>query len=310
MSVEHLPRPRRLDSDAVVFLDFFPFSSCGHYLFSFIFVSAGQNDYICPATNQCTIDKNRRKSCQSCRLRKCYEVGMTKCGQWFLSLSHFCPFVPVRGCCIFFFCPPSTRNSKMTMYIFHENFFQEVVGTKTEFKKRVKIGPGWVKHDSKLINATIGKCLLFIKVVNSENIASFCIFLISGMRKERGNSRNPHMRRVTRLSSQDKSIEPSMLTGPAFGSIHTSHPHELTSEQMIERIMEAEPPEIYLMKDMRRPLTEANVMMSLTNLADKELVHMISWAKKIPGVSGYITTIFGFIFGISMQANQLLSTFL
>lgn len=47
--------------------------------------------------------------------------------------------------------------------------------------------------------------------------------------------------------------------------------------------MEAEPPEIYLMKDMRRPLTEANVMMSLTNLADKELVHMISWAKKIPG---------------------------
>lgn len=58
----------------------------------------------------------------------------------------------------------------------------------------------------------------------------------------------------------------------------------MTPEQLIERIMEAEPPEIYLMKDMRKPLTEANVMMSLTNLADKELVHMISWAKKIPGV--------------------------
>ncbi|XP_039770056.1 estrogen receptor beta isoform X2 [Ornithorhynchus anatinus] len=39
----------------------------------------GQNNYICPATNQCTIDKNRRKSCQSCRLRRCYEVGMMKC---------------------------------------------------------------------------------------------------------------------------------------------------------------------------------------------------------------------------------------
>lgn len=58
----------------------------------------------------------------------------------------------------------------------------------------------------------------------------------------------------------------------------------LSPEELIARIMEAEPPEIYLMKDMKKPFTEANVMMSLTNLADKELVHMISWAKKIPGV--------------------------
>lgn len=40
----------------------------------------GHNDYVCPATNQCTIDRNRRKSCQACRLRKCYEVGMMKGG--------------------------------------------------------------------------------------------------------------------------------------------------------------------------------------------------------------------------------------
>lgn len=41
---------------------------------------SGHNDYMCPATNQCTIDRNRRKSCQACRLRKCYEVGMMKGG--------------------------------------------------------------------------------------------------------------------------------------------------------------------------------------------------------------------------------------
>jgi hypothetical protein len=34
--------------------------------------------YVCPATNTCTIDKQRRKSCQSCRLMKCFTVGMTK----------------------------------------------------------------------------------------------------------------------------------------------------------------------------------------------------------------------------------------
>ncbi|XP_047194135.1 estrogen receptor 2a [Hippoglossus stenolepis] len=144
----------------------------------------GHNDYICPATNQCTIDKNRRKSCQACRLRKCYEVGMTKCG----------------------------------------------------------------------------------------------------MRKDHGSYRNPKTRRMTRLSSQGKANGPKALTGPVVVTLMNElQPPALTPEQLIERIMEAEPPDIYLMGDMSGPLTEANVMMSLTNLADKELVHMITWAKKIPG---------------------------
>ncbi|XP_046877074.1 estrogen receptor 2a isoform X1 [Hypomesus transpacificus] len=141
----------------------------------------GHNDYICPATNQCTIDKNRRKSCQACRLRKCYEVGMTKCG----------------------------------------------------------------------------------------------------MRRDRGSYRGAQPRRVVRFTSR----------GGANGSrrgLHEVgetelHRSTLTPEQLIGLIMEAEPPEIYLLRDMNKPLTEASVMMSLTNLADKELVHMISWAKKIPG---------------------------
>ena len=38
----------------------------------------GPVDYVCPATNSCTIDKHRRKSCQACRLRKCIEMGMSR----------------------------------------------------------------------------------------------------------------------------------------------------------------------------------------------------------------------------------------
>jgi hypothetical protein len=39
--------------------------------------------YVCPATNSCTIDKQRRKSCQSCRLMKCFAVGMAKTSKSF-----------------------------------------------------------------------------------------------------------------------------------------------------------------------------------------------------------------------------------
>lgn len=109
------------------------------------------------------------------------------------------------------------------------------------------------------------------------------------MRRDRGsyNRGGSQQKRVTRsparasVSSQrqpERKVTPPNRAKEVFIST-------LSPEELIARIMDAEPPEIYLMKDMKKPFTEANVMMSLTNLADKELVHMISWAKKIPGVS-------------------------
>ncbi|KAJ8411704.1 hypothetical protein AAFF_G00153420 [Aldrovandia affinis] len=151
----------------------------------------GHNDYICPATNQCTIDKNRRKSCQACRLRKCYEVGMMKCG----------------------------------------------------------------------------------------------------VRRERCNYRGVRQRRLPQIrdlgaggggSRPQRQVESTVPQG--------THSSALTPEQLICRIIEAEPPEIYLMKELKKPFTEDSMMMSLTKLADKELVLMISWAKKIPGFVGLSLT--------------------
>lgn len=112
-----------------------------------------------------------------------------------------------------------------------------------------------------------------------------CDLSPSGMRKERGNTRNPQVRGESHQSSQGRPSRPSGLSGPRGGPFDAHLPPQMTSEQLIERILEAEPPETFLMKEMNRPVTEANIMMSLTTLADKELVHMISWAKKIPGES-------------------------
>ncbi|XP_070776173.1 estrogen receptor 2b [Enoplosus armatus] len=160
----------------------------------------GHNDYICPATNQCTIDKNRRKSCQACRLRKCYEVGMMKCG------------------------------------------------------------------------------------VRRER----CSF--RGARHRRGGlqPRDPTGRGLVRMGLGSRPQRHLHLEAPLVPLIplpQANHVHHSTMspEEFISRIMEAEPPEIYLMEDLKKPFTEASMMMSLTNLADKELVLMISWAKKIPG---------------------------
>ncbi|XP_056282457.1 estrogen receptor 2b isoform X2 [Pseudoliparis swirei] len=162
----------------------------------------GHNNYICPATNQCTIDKNRRKSCQACRLRKCYEVGMMKCG------------------------------------------------------------------------------------VRRER----CSY--RGARHRRGGlqARDPTERALVRVglglaprAQRHLQLETPLAPLTPLPQANNTHHSSMSSEEFISRIMEAEPPDIYLMEDLKKPFTQASMMMSLTNLADKELVLMISWAKKIPG---------------------------
>lgn len=152
----------------------------------------GHNDYMCPATNQCTIDKNRRKSCQACRLRKCYEVGMMKGG--------------IRK---------DRRGGRMLKH-----------------KRQRDDGEG---------------------------------------RNETGP---PGDMRAANLWPSPLLIKHTKKNSPALS---------LTADQMVSALLEAEPPIIYSEYDPTRPFSEASMMGLLTNLADRELVHMINWAKRVPG---------------------------
>ncbi|XP_074043936.1 estrogen receptor-like isoform X1 [Macrotis lagotis] len=152
----------------------------------------GHNDYMCPATNQCTIDKNRRKSCQACRLRKCYEVGMMKGG--------------IRK---------DRRGGRM------------------------------LKHKRQRDD--------------------------QDGRNEAGPSTDM---RASTLWPSPLLIKHTKKNSPALS---------LTAEQMVSALLEAEPPILYSEYDPNRPFSEASMMSLLTNLADRELVHMINWAKRVPG---------------------------
>uniref|UniRef100_A0A8C4N8L6 Estrogen receptor 2 n=1 Tax=Eptatretus burgeri TaxID=7764 RepID=A0A8C4N8L6_EPTBU len=161
----------------------------------------GKTNYVCPATNQCTIDKNRRKSCQACRLRRCHEVGMVRdaCQR---ERRASCPTKKAE--------PPQIQKT--------------------------------VAHDH-IQNAVASK---------SCQARDGCL-----------NAR------------------PS---GPAKFANATMEPlGSLSSEQFLTCLLNAEPPKMTCHHDVSRPFTAERLMMLLTNLADRELVHMIGWAKKVPG---------------------------
>lgn len=51
--------------------------TCGSCKVFFKRAAEGKQKYLCASRNDCTIDKLRRKNCPSCRLRKCFEAGMS-----------------------------------------------------------------------------------------------------------------------------------------------------------------------------------------------------------------------------------------
>lgn len=57
----------------------------------------------------------------------------------------------------------------------------------------------------------------------------------------------------------------------------------MAPEQVLLLLLRAEPPTLCSRQKHSRPYSELTMMNLLTNMADRELVHMIAWAKKVPG---------------------------
>ncbi|KAJ7412927.1 Estrogen receptor beta [Pitangus sulphuratus] len=198
----------------------------------------GHNDYICPATNQCTIDKNRRKSCQACRLRKCYEVGMMKCAD---------------GC--------GSAASPLSLILSPSS---PKAVTETQVYGLTVI-PCYPEADPWIL---------------CSSSATACLSPVPGSRRERCGYRILRSHR----NSEDRvhCVGKAKKYNEAATRVKEILLSTVSPEQFVLTLLEAEPPNV-LVSRPSKPFTEASMMMSLTKLADKELVHMIGWAKKIPG---------------------------
>uniref|UniRef100_Q62986-3 Isoform 3 of Estrogen receptor beta n=1 Tax=Rattus norvegicus TaxID=10116 RepID=Q62986-3 len=117
-------------------------------------------------------------------------------------------------------------------------------------------------------------------VWSCEGCKAFFKRSIQGSRRERCGYRI--VRRQRSSSEQVHCLSKAKRNGGHAPRVKELLLSTLSPEQLVLTLLEAEPPNV-LVSRPSMPFTEASMMMSLTKLADKELVHMIGWAKKIPG---------------------------
>lgn len=116
------------------------------------------------------------------------------------------------------------------------------------------------------------------------------MFSIAGIRKDRGGRTIRRDRRKSGNEDRVKSYseQTSLRTAPPQDRRKKSSGGVVSAlcmppDQVLVLLLGAEPPAVCSRQKHSRPYTELTMMSLLTNMADKELVHMIAWAKKVPG---------------------------
>ncbi|KAA8582273.1 hypothetical protein FQN60_009013 [Etheostoma spectabile] len=210
----------------------------------------GNIEYSCPATNECEITKRRRKSCQACRFMKCLKVGMLKeaPNKDYGFLFH------CHHCITVLFVKEGVQQSQKLRdppkgYEPHEGPYKVPTMVHDSIRVRLdRVRGGRQKYKRRL---------------DTENNPYLGLTLPPPTKKPREYCSVP---------------SPLSPLPPLFCK---------ASMQIVSHLLVAEPEKIYAMPDPTMPESDIKALTTLCDLADRELVVIIGWAKHIPVVVGY-----------------------
>ncbi|XP_037813181.1 steroid hormone receptor ERR2 [Lucilia sericata] len=209
----------------------------------------GNIEYTCPANNECEINKRRRKACQACRFQKCLLMGMLKEG---VRLDR------VRGGRQKYRRNP-VSNSYQTMQLLYQSSITSL-------------------SDVKILDALSNNepDLLSVKSVQQNNnggssSSSLLEDEIATTNSSPTNVKHEHQHNLLTTNNDNGDISPpSTPTSSTAASTNTAS----TTTNCIFQLNSS-------------PTNNNNdahdILGTLSNLYDTELVHVIGWAKSIPG---------------------------
>ncbi|EPQ02107.1 Androgen receptor [Myotis brandtii] len=231
--------------------------TCGSCKVFFKRAAEGKQKYLCASRNDCTIDKFRRKNCPSCRLRKCYEAGMT---------------LGALNCIIH--SKMATRNVALDKSLLSSEvqFSYHKIGMKSALLKTVSTNPEEITC-RKLGVAFGTKKKIWI------------------LAKTKGHQPQPaqyarKLKKLGNLKLQEEG-EASSATSPTeepTQKLAVSHIEGYECQPIFLNVLEAiEPGVVCAGHDNNQPDSFAALLSSLNELGERQLVHVVKWAKALPG---------------------------
>ncbi|EHB00445.1 Estrogen-related receptor gamma [Heterocephalus glaber] len=216
----------------------------------------GNIEYSCPATNECEITKRRRKSCQACRFMKCLKVGMLKEGH--------------------FHSPPYRKPSNMHKFCRHcpQTGPLELPGAARCESAAPNLPtplPCWPQRDFLYPRLRMGPS----RVLQAKQGHGVRLDRVRGGRQK-------YKRRIDAENSPY--LNPQLV-----------QPAKKPYNKIVSHLLVAEPEKIYAMPDPTVPDSDIKALTTLCDLADRELVVIIGWAKHIPG--SYYSRLAWILFG-------------